>query len=224
MVILLSAALAGQAQGDYIPLNVDGMVWTMWNKLSVPTGDGRVSYERYKAEGDTIIDGSKFERILGSYIDDVTNQQQWGSTSYFIRDDNGKIYLCKTTAGGKNEKELVMDFTLKVGDVLPVYGYQVIAVSDTILNGSCDRQTRRCLLVKIPGDDVWDGYGYVLSDVWIEGIGSLKYGFKGAFGRAELGSFTRLEKCEMGNSVLFDFGTAGIGNCPTSENAITLMP
>ena len=198
MVILLSAALAGRAQGDYIPLNVDGMVWTMWNKLSVPTGDGRVSYERYKAEGDTIIDGSKFERILGSYIDDVTNQQQWGSTSYFIRDDNGKIYLCKTTAGGKNEKELVMDFTLKVGDVLPVYGYQVIAVSDTILNGSSDRQTRRCLLVKIPGDDVWDGYGYVLSDVWIEGIGSLKYGFKGAFGRAELGSFTRLEKCEMG--------------------------
>ena len=64
MVILLSAALAGRAQGDYIPLNVDGMVWTMWNKLSVPTGDGRVSYERYKAEGDTIIDGSKFEILI----------------------------------------------------------------------------------------------------------------------------------------------------------------
>ena len=213
-VMLLCASIAGRAQqSEYSPLAVDGKMWTMWYKLVVPPEYGNVvEYGQFKAEGDTIIDGIQFKWIWEVYKDKDTNQQKWSRTSYLIGDDEGKVWLSRILRG-ESKKALIMDFTMKEGDRLPStdmsYPYQVVAVSDTILSTSTDGKRRKVVYVRMTGKNTWiEGYGNISTDEWIEGIGSTKYGFMGGYGALMLGSSKRLEKCELGGVILFEYGNS----------------
>ena len=96
----------------------------------------------------------------------------------YIKEDNGRY--CYRQEGNKvycyslaEQKEyLVMDFGLKVGDVFTLYdGFNVVVEqqSDTLL--TCWNAQKTCKKLHLRGVEQPD-----FTDVWIEGIGSLRYG------------------------------------------------
>ena len=102
---------------------------------------------------------------------------EWTFTGQLIGEEDRKIYLLRK----ENEevrRELVMDFSLGVGDVLdsqPTASstpFRVVAVTDTILANSTDKTPRKCMHVEHPNSSY-------ISDVLIEGIGSQRYGLLG---------------------------------------------
>lgn len=96
----------------------------------------------------------------------------------YIKEDNGRY--CYRQEGNKvycyslaEQKEyLVMDFGLKVGDVFTLYdGCNVVVEqqSDTLL--TCWNAQKTCKKLHLRGVEQPD-----FTDVWIEGVGSLRYG------------------------------------------------
>lgn len=118
----------------------------------------------------------------------------------YIKEDNGRY--CYRQEGNKvycyslaEQKEyLVMDFGLKVGDVFTLYdGCNVVVEqqSDTLL--TCWNAQETCKKLHLRGVEQPD-----FTDVWIEGVGSLRYGINPP--KAEetylLHSSMSMEECE----------------------------
>ena len=107
------------------------------------------------------------------YTDTIINKLTYHATyndNLKIRFDENKVYqyLCDT-----QEEVLVIDMGLKVGDTFKMPNSEelvVTAVKDTTINLYESTETRKCIHLKGKKD-----VGY--TDVWIDGIGSLKYGF-----------------------------------------------
>ena len=110
---------------------------------------------------------------------------------YCYRQDGNRVY-CYSLAGQK--EYLVMDFGLKVGDVFTLYdGFNVVVEqqSDTLL--TCWNAQKTCKKLHLRGVEQPD-----FTDVWIEGVGSLRYGINPP--KAEetylLHSSMSMEECE----------------------------
>ena len=118
----------------------------------------------------------------------------------YIKEDNGRY--CYRQEGNKvycyslaEQKEyLVMDFGLKVGDVFTLYdGCNVVVEqqADTLL--TCWNAQKTCKKLHLRGVEQPD-----FTDVWIEGVGSLRYGINPP--KAEetylLHSSMSMEECE----------------------------
>ncbi len=110
---------------------------------------------------------------------------------YCYRQEGNRVY-CYSLA--KQKEYLVMDFGLKVGDVFTLYdGCNVVVEqqSDTLL--TCWDTQKTCKKLHLRGVEQLD-----FTDVWIEGIGSLRYGINPP--RAEetylLHSSMSMEECE----------------------------
>lgn len=106
-----------------------------------------------------------------------------------------------------------MDFSLHVGDEYRLddysHTYIVTAVSDTILENSFDRKPRRCIHLSLTlNGEIISGDYY--RDVWIEGIGSVKYGLMGMHGNMPGGSCL-LMKCTQQESVIYQYDDATPG-------------
>ena len=115
----------------------------------------------------------KYGVINWDYTDTIINKLLYHATyidNLKIRFDENKVYqyLCDT-----QEEVLVIDMGLKVGDTFKMRNGEelvVTAVKDTTINLYEATETRKCIHLKGKKND-----GY--TDVWIDGIGSLKYGF-----------------------------------------------
>ena len=110
---------------------------------------------------------------------------------YCYRQDGNRVY-CYSLA--EQKEYLVMDFGLKVGDVFTLYdGFNIVVEqqSDTLL--TCWDTQKTCKKLHLRGVEQPD-----FTDVWIEGIGSLRYGINppGAEETYLLHSSMSMEECE----------------------------
>ena len=82
--------------------------------------------------------------------------------------------------------------TIECGESL---NFRVTAVTDTILTSSSDRTRRKCIYLECTDDSF-------ANDVWVEGIGSLRFGIEGNLALA-VGSKATLIKCTSDEEVLY---------------------
>ena len=214
------AAFASQDGGeDYHPFVVEGKTWTMRYKLVIPYPTTIYHYSTIKLEGDTIIDGINFKkRWKKEWGDNIETSDSWNFMNRFIGENGGKIYL---RTG--NITHLILDYTLKKGDRVVVNDgsegiavpYTVENVSDTILLSDDLHKRRKCLYLRCDRHPTE-------TDVWIEGIGSLKYGIEGDLTEWG-GSVPLLMKCTDDESVLYrsDDDTSSIHNVESSSHTGT---
>ena len=192
---------------DYESLPSESKVWTMSYKSVVnPEVYGDVyEFVDTKLVGDTIINDIHFKQKycrewqLGEEI-----PTEWTATDHYLGQDGGKVYLYSD-----RNKMMVedMDFSLNVGDkTLSYYQYDedkempfcfvAPAVSDTILNNTDVIKPRKCTHVKLedyPAD----------IDIWIDGIGSVKFGLDGVGMIQATGAIPKLYKVTDGDTVIY---------------------
>ena len=141
----------------------------------------------------------------------------WHALYLGQRDD--KVYLLRlieTDGDMPNPSPLpVMDFSLKEGDTYRQYDfdmerftdYVVTAVTDTIIGSSTDKTVRKCLHVQ-------QADAPQRKDIWVEGIGSLTYGFYGMYGPFLGYKGSALVDCVKGDAIFYHNDT------PSSATAI----
>lgn len=205
--VLLLCFVSTSAQEDYESFLSESKVWTMMIKPSVnPEVYGDLRYiNETKLVGDTVINGihfkQKYERQCKQGKEMPTT---WSATNEYLGQDGSRIYLYSNWS--KN-MILDMDLSLQVGDIMTFHDLSdkdiealfdiiVTAVSDTILAGSTDQKSRRCLYVQLVNFPS-------LTDIWIEGIGSIQKGISGVYKTLFVGSFDYMTRCTDGDTVLF---------------------
>jgi hypothetical protein len=133
------------------------------------------------------VNGNKTinNHVYFSYTNYVMSEfNLWDNKTHLFREENGRLYYKENE---QSDEFVVLDFNLKVGDTFDnKLGnlLQVVDVSDTIISGSyfdysdensedviCIdfKTTRKVIRLK-------DVSNSKIEDVWIEGIGSLRFG------------------------------------------------
>lgn len=165
LALFLTVSLLGYAQ-EYQPMLKSGRVWVMnWS-------NGFYHGEEDHALKDTIISNALFfqDYCTRSVIEDGTGELvvKQTSKSWHYSEEDGKVYVYRN-----NDKYLLYDFTLRIGDSRQVNNSitQQVIWEDTILVRN--RYYHRLYLLetglseKVPTD----GYQDVV--VWVEGVGSV---------------------------------------------------
>lgn len=210
IVLLAAFPIALEAEEkSYDSFLGDEKVWTIKIE-SLGLNDIYVSYMEYKLMDNVSIDDISYRQLFTRYKgEDEDDWSEWqpgefGSSTYIGEDSDGKVYYYRPNM----ENFLLMNFSMQVGDV---YQYQsdhysippfvVTAVSDTILENSFDRKPRRCIYLarSYNGEILTEDYH---RDVWIEGIGSMKYGMMGMEWFLLSGS-RQLMKCTQQGNVIY---------------------
>ena len=197
---------------DYESLLSESKVWTMAYKLVVnPEVYGDVyKFVDTKLVGDTIINDIHFKQKycrewqLGEEI-----PAEWNATDNYLGQDGGKIYLYSD----KNKMMVEdMDMSLNAGDERLCYSqydndkempfrFVATAVSDTILNNTDRQVPRKCIHVTLSEDQTNDFAQD--SDIWIDGIGSVKLGLDGMGMIQAAGSIPKLYRVTDGDAVIY---------------------
>ena len=159
-------------------------------------------------QGDTLIDGIHFmQKYEKSYDSESSAPDHWRATGWYLGQDGDKLYHYCTadTYYGKKWMFMDLDFSLPAGDSIEVdaniwdpWLYDIMAVSDTMLDSSTDRVVRHYMKVK----SAW--HEFLTDDIWIEGIGSVTTGVDYAVLGLTIGGFSQLAKCFVGDQILYD--------------------
>lgn len=192
------------AQEEFESLLSESKVWTMTTKPSLnPEEFGDLRYiEETKLVGDTIINGIHFMRKYNRRCKQGDEMPtKWSATNEYLGQEGSRIYQYSSRS---KKMILDMDFALGVGDKVSYYfddevvlfDFVVTAVSDTIIGNSTDKARRRCMYAQV--EDCPS-----VTDVWIEGIGSMQYGISGVWKTMATGSFDQMIKCTDGNKCIF---------------------
>lgn len=182
-------------------------VWTVKIEALGPN-DTYVSYVEYKLMDKTSIDGISYRQLFTRYKgEDEDEWSEWENDGYFGEGNDGKVFYYMDY-GYDIDNCVTMDFSLQVGGVFQPYeehgsSYVVTAVSDTILENSFDRKPRKCIHLSktLNGEILTEDYH---RDVWIEGIGSVKYGLMGMREETASGSHL-LMKCTQQGNVIYQY-------------------
>lgn len=208
MIISVSPMFTS-AQKEYDSVVSESRLWTMDMKMRLDPKEYNINWEtEMKLAGDTIINGIHFmRRYYRDWQKGEEKPERWITTNEYVGQDGSKVYIYDDLF---KTMKLDMDFSLNDGDKIVVYDeepnnvfyFVVTAASDTILERSTDRTPRRCLHVQMEQfPDV--------TDVWIEGIGSLTYAVSGVMQFfATGGADFKLTKCTDGDAVLYQTGTS----------------
>lgn len=201
MSFLLLLPLSAIAQEDYLSLLSGDRVWTMkYDIVSYPVG--AVRFSETILRGDTVINGIKYMQMwYRDWAEGESKPEQWRTKNNFLGQENGKLYLWHDSVI-EPYSELIMDFSATAGDIVKVRDHYIVesveylveSVSDTIIRNSDDASMRRCLYLQ--------GVRYKANELWIEGVGSLKYGIEGDM-LLTGGSRPTLIKCSDGGKVLY---------------------
>ena len=155
----------------------EGKTWVNKGYKAISPNYGKDEFEtKYFFQGDSIVDGIKY-KCLYSRVCYVGGEKQC-KLAYLLRQDGDRIY---THTGN-----ILYEFGLNVGESSQ-NGWQVTAVGDTILN---DGIQRRFLKVKYQDTEHETTFA---TDIWIEGIGSLKTGIEKDKAPSIVGSSTSLQ-------------------------------
>ena len=197
-----------QDEQQYDSLLDEGKVWTIRSVSS--DLNATVWIEECKLEDSSMIDGLTYKRLYERYrLEGEDSWTEWKAGAYIGQDDKGMVYYYQDY-GYSKEKVITMDFSLQEGDLYCLDNgcseYYVTAVSDTILENSTDKKLRKCIHLSriVNGEIMYEDYN---CDIWIEGIGSVKYGLIGMYGDMPGGS-SRLIKCTQQENVIYQYDDA----------------
>lgn len=188
------------AQEGYESLLSESKVWTMGYKGVVnPLVYGDIYFFiDTKLVGDTVINDIHFmQKYQRQWNLGEETPAEWTATGEYLGQDGGKIY--QYTDWSKNVA-LDMDISLNVGDRInyddiDLLYFEATAVSDTILADADDNKPRRCVEVETEMPHI--------TDVWIEGIGSVTLGIKRMYDHLAAGAVPKLYKCTDGDAVIY---------------------
>ena len=188
------------AQEGYESLLSESKVWTMGYKGVVnPLVYGDIYFFiDTKLVGDTVINDIHFmQKYQRQWNLGEETPAEWTATGEYLGQDGGKIY--QYTDWSKNVA-LDMDISLNVGDRInyddiDLLYFEATAVSDTILADADDNKPRRCVEVETEMPHI--------TDVWIEGIGSVTLGIRSMYNHVAAGAVPKLYKCTDGDAVIY---------------------
>ena len=188
------------AQEGYESLLSESKVWTMGYKGVVnPLVYGDIYFFiDTKLVGDTVINDIHFmQKYQRQWNLGEETPAEWTATGEYLGQDGGKIY--QYTDWSKNVA-LDMDISLNVGDRInyddiDLLYFEATAVSDTILADADDNKPRRCVEVETEMPHI--------TDVWIEGIGSVTLGIRRMYDHLAAGAVPKLYKCTDGDAVIY---------------------
>ena len=130
-------------------------------------------------------------------------EPEWSKTEFYVGQKGNKVFCYNSSF---DEPRLLMDFSLSEGESAVCYRgegknveYVVEAVTDTIMPESTDQFRRKCLHVRNTADPAD-------TDVWVEGIGSMKFGIA-CWNISGLASLSTLASCKQGDFVLMEDST-----------------
>ena len=212
LYVLSLLPMAVLAQGaQYESLLDEGKTWTI--RIIGSNLYQTISYLEYKFSGDTIIDGISYKQLYSrEQVDGMNGEWRKHRGEYIGEDEQGVVYYHNETYGSHYA---IMDFSLMPGDTfypIPEFFESIVtAVSDTILENSTDKKPHKCIhLSHISNGEVVPGG---LSDIWIEGIGSVTVGPLGMHGMNMGGGKPNLMKCMQGETVIYEYNDAtGVAN------------
>ena len=191
---------------QYESLLDEGKVWTLQYVLS--TYQPSIRYEMYELRDNTIINGIPYKKLYSKdWSDGQPEPEEMEFSGIYVgQDSQGAIFL-QYSMNNHQENVKVMDFSTKVGDT---YSWNqtdlvVLSVSDTIMENSADKTLRKCIRVGelCANETYYDEVVY--GDLWIEGVGSAKYGLLGLLGVARVGAVCKLMQCKRQNTVIYDY-------------------
>gem|GEM_PF-623164 len=136
--------------------------WSIAQIHCQPWGNA-YSTQFYRFEGDTIVDGVFYQKVMIS-LD--ANGDRWDFFGAFIREEEGRVYYRELF----QEEGLIYDFNLQPGDTVQIDNsrgqemvHLVLASVDSVAaeNGVIEQWTLDC--VEYPGN----------SETWLRGVGSM---------------------------------------------------
>lgn len=219
LFVLLLAAIpivTVAQENSYDSFLDEDKVWTVKIE-SLGFNQTSVSYMEYKLMGDVSINGISYRQLFTRYKQEGEKEwSEWqpgefGGLTYIGEDNEGKVFYY----GYYKDNFLLMDFSLQVGDVYlfdddyDILPFVVTAVSDTILENSFDRKSRKCIYLSQFAD------GEILSedyhrDVWVEGVGSLKHGLMSMSGVMMSGSHLLVKCTKQGNVIYQNYDATSV--------------
>lgn len=167
----------------------------------------------YRIEGDTIINGIDYKKMLGT-SEDPSLAVNWNLSKIIREDSTQKVYQLNASS---NEESVIYDFGLSVGDTIvsnvsPEQNSIVTTVDSIELNDGTKR--KRLTITSLYCPD-WN-----IEEFWIEGIGGENYAFYyvDVFCQTDTGLSLRC----FSNNGNFLLGSADGTNCfvPTSINEL----
>ena len=187
LFFVFAASTSCRAQNQFLPIAEEGKSWTMSLKMA--------------------INPDKYER---EWLRGEEKPDEWTATDEYIGQDGGKVYLYHASI---KKKKLDMDFSLKEGDTFTCSEYEdyeehhtllVTAVTEETIPSSTDKTPRKCIYLQQQDNPEF-------KEVWVEGIGSLRFGISGTSYLFSAGAARKLEECTLGGTILYqvyDFSKA----------------
>ena len=175
-------------------------------------------------EGDTLMNEKHYKRLI-SCADSLCGKQ---SLKSYIREDAGQVYLAN-----KTEELLQFDFNLqkgdtmimqlfKRGDIITRYFIRIDSVKTLLWPDQKIRITQYATVFSYYNSKHEEGYS--LNDVFVEGIGSLKYGLEypmNLFVTGNTQCYPTLLCCHSGTILLYTEPT--INSCYLSTGLLELQ-
>ena len=168
LLVLLMAGMATMQAQQLEPIIAEGKQWNVVLTYVPWPPINRVT-DAYKLEGDTVVDGTTYKKLLTTQSEQYDNWGLWG----LLRETNERqVFSRKYRWNHTFESEtLLYDFSIEPGDSI-CYGESscllLLRKSDTILDDGTVRKRY---------DFQYKDGGYLMDEyeTWIEGIGS-EYG------------------------------------------------
>ena len=138
----------------------------MDNRFTLGSAEGRCWTDRFKLQGDTIINNTKYAQML--YADGLYTyaQLQWNYYGSIRETENAEIYFIPA---GQNKEYLLYAFNAKVGDIFKnLYGM----IEGNDVWAEVKEVTEKEIVLELKGryEDV--EYTYFENYVWIKGVGA----------------------------------------------------
>lgn len=171
LMFVLGICYSNESQAqDYAPILEPTAVWTQGTSGGWPNGTVTYGYSKYRLQGDTVINGTTYQKMYASNNELAFNPST-ATYRFAIREnDQGQVWIHRQN---DTEEILYMDFSLEVGDTGMVFGENIfdgsntspglVLAKDSVLIGSEYRT--RLQVQMLPGQ-------YCITEYWIEGIGN----------------------------------------------------
>lgn len=198
----------------------DNKEWMMsYQPFVAPEFEGTANYEQIALGASADVDGHIFRQIEVARWEngnEVPTSKE--KTDTYLGEQDGKVYMYNEAS---QQKLLVMDFSLNVGDTYRQYNWDngdsyedfvVRDISTVVIEKSTDKTPRKCLSISHSGSEE-------ITEVWIEGVGSLTGGIYGAYEQLMDGAVPRLLQCTVVEDIIYlDTTATGIQTSHTARH------
>ena len=205
LLFVIAIKMAAVAQTTTLPMIVEGRTWNVMTiNPADPSETNNGYYDilgrrgkvwnriSYVLEGDTIIDGVSYKRLL--------------SDRKFVcglREEEGRVYG-HGWGWNPDSEALVYDFNAQPGDVFKNDDENIMVQVKRVRQVNINGLSRRCLeMHHYDVDEKGERYNGFFADYWIEGIGCTGY-MHNPFWWEVIGNYPLLLSCYDGEECIFN--------------------